>query len=314
MIQIKRSAGAVKIIKNPPFYVNFVPLGEILSKFKGIHLFHSSFHIRHSHIRHSRICISPLFAENQKNSTFVSGYLMSFMKKFLIFILVLLIPFFGFTQKDTKEKKPKEKQKMYLDVSFGVSFPLGNYAKENPKVKETGYAKTGFFIQANADWMGKNNFGLAFQLTYQNNTLKDTVKTIYSYGSINPIGSGNWSNIYVMGGPVFLKQIKKIAIDAKVVGGFLISMSPVFKTTNPETNLNEGGTGTGFALGVNIGLGYAISQKVVLKFTLGYLAGFPKIDRAIQCQCYRYWIHQPDNTFIPSRCGYYRLKMTVSTV
>ena len=127
--------------------------------------------------------------------------------------------------------------------------------------------------------MGKNNFGLAFQLTYQNNSLKDTAKTVIHEGSSLPMGSGNWSNIYILAGPVFLKQIKKIAIDAKLVGGFVISTSPVFKTTNPETNMNEGGTGTGFALGVNIGIGYALSQKVALRLTLGYLAGFPKIDR-----------------------------------
>jgi hypothetical protein len=204
---------------------------------------------------------------------------MNFMEKFLLILFVFLLPFFGFAQKNDKEKKTKEKQKIYLNASFGASFPLGIYAKQNPKDKETGYAKTGFFIQANADWMGKNDFGLAFQLTYQNNPQKDTAKTVIPYGSTIPMGSGNWSNIYVMAGPVFLKQIKKMAIDAKLVGGFLISMSPMFKTTNPETKLNEGGTGTGFALGVNIGVGIAISQKVALKLTLGYLAGFPKIDR-----------------------------------
>ena len=212
-----------------------------------------------------------------KSSIFVSDHLMNFMGKILFYIMVLVLPFTVFSQKEAVENKTKEKQDIYLDASFGAAFPLGNYANDDPKDKATGYAKTGFFIQANADWMGKNNFGLAFQLTYQNNALKDTAKTVISYGF--PMGSGNWSNIYIMGGPVFLKQIKKITIDAKLVGGFLISTSPVFEITNPETNMKEGGTGTGFAIGVNIGLGYALSQKVALKLTLGYLAGFPKIDR-----------------------------------
>jgi len=200
------------------------------------------------------------------------------MGKALLWFFVLLLPFPSFAQNNTGGKKTKEKQKIYLDASVGAAIPLGNYAKDDPKADATGYAKTGFFIQANVDWMGKNNFGLSLQLTYQNNSLKDTAKTIIPYGSSNPIGAGNWSNIYIMTGPVFLKQIKKIMIDAKVVGGFLISTSPVFKTTNPETKLNEGGTGTGFALGVNIGVGLAVSKKVVLKLTLEYLAGFPKRD------------------------------------
>ena len=204
---------------------------------------------------------------------------MEFMKKDLIWILFLLIPFFGFAQKETKEKKPGQKQGIYLDASVGASFPLGPYANDDPKNDAAGFAKPGFFIQANAEWMGKNLFGLDFQLAYQNNSIKDTAKTVILDGSSLPIGSGNWSNIYIMAGPLFLTQIKKIAIDAKLLGGFLISTSPVFETTNPETNMNAGGTATGFAVGVNIGLGYSISKKVALKLTLGYLAGFPKIER-----------------------------------
>jgi len=220
-------------------------------------------------------CFPPI----RKNSTFVSDQLLIFMGKYLfyiLFVLLILSPFSGFAQKDTQEKKAGEKQGIYLDASAGASFPLGTYANDDPKNDATGYAKPGFFIQANADWMGKTNFGLAFQLSYQNNSLKDTAKSVYSYGAT--IGSGNWSNIYIMAGPVFLKQIKKMVIDAKLLGGFLISTSPVFQTTDPDTKLKEGGTGTGFALGVNIGVGYALSQKVSLKLTLGYLAGFPKRD------------------------------------
>jgi hypothetical protein len=200
------------------------------------------------------------------------------MKKIMLILFTLLIPLIGFAQTDTQEKKAKEKQSIYLDASVGASFPLGPYTKDDPKDDASCYAKPGYFIQANADWMGKNNFGLAFQLTYQNNSLSDVADTVYTYDTINPLGPGNWSNIYVMAGPVFLKQFKKLAIDAKVVGGFVISTSPVFKTINPETKLYEGGTATGFALGMNIGVGYAISQRVALKITLGYSAGFPKRD------------------------------------
>jgi hypothetical protein len=199
-----------------------------------------------------------------------------FMEKHLWVLFVLLIPFVGISQTVAQEKKTKEKQKIYLDASVGASFPLGTYAGDDPKVDATGYATPGFFIQANADWMGKSNFGLAFQITYQNNSLSDVAETVYTYDTTNPIGPGSWSNIYVMAGPVFLQQFKKLAIDAKVVGGFLISTSPVFNTINPETKQNEGGTGTGFALGVNVGVGYAISKKVSIKLSLGYSAGFPK--------------------------------------
>jgi hypothetical protein len=206
-----------------------------------------------------------------KSSTFVFDQLMNCMRKTLFHILLILqillilSPVRGFPQKNAVENKTKEKQNIYLDASFGAAIPLGNYANDDPKDKATGYAKTGYFIQVNVDWMGKNNLGLAFQLTYQNNSLSDVAETVYTYDTTNPLGPGNWSNIYVMAGPVFLKQFKKLAIDAKVVGGFVISTSPVFKTINPETKQNEGATAT-------------ISQKVALKITLGYSAGFPKRD------------------------------------
>jgi hypothetical protein len=202
---------------------------------------------------------------------------MNGMKKILLILFALQVPLIGFTQTDNQEKNANEKQKIYLDASVGASFPLGPYAKNDPDPDATGgYAVPGFFIQANADWMGKNNFGLAFQLTYQNNSLSDEAKTAYTYDTTTPLGPGNWSNIYVMAGPVFLQQFKKLALDVKLVGGFLISTSPVFKTIDPETKQYVGGTATGFALGVNIGLGYALSKNVALKLTLGYMAGFPK--------------------------------------
>jgi hypothetical protein len=238
---------------------------------------------------------------------------MGFMRKsccHILLIPLILLQLNGFSQQNAVENTTNEKKNIYLDASSGAAIPLGNYANDDPKDKTTGYAKTGFFIQANVDWVGKNYFGLALQLTYQNNALKDTAKTVISYGSSIPMGSGSWSNIYIMGGPVFLKQIKKIAIDAKLVGGFIISTSPVFETTNPETKLNEGGTGTGFALGVNVGLGYALSQKFALKLTFGYLSGFPKVDRQ-----YNAYVIGIDNSghFIYSSPMDIEIKKTVST-
>jgi hypothetical protein len=201
------------------------------------------------------------------------------MKKILLLFLAFLPTYSGFSQADTSGTKVKEKQRIYLDASVGASIPLGSYANDNPKEETAGYAKPGFIVQAGIDWMGKSDFGIAFQLTYQNNSLQDTAKTVIPDKSSNPIGGGSWSNIYLMAGPVFLKQINKIAIDAKLLGGFIVSSSPVFETTNPETKLNEGGTGTGWGLGVNMGIGYALSRKVALKFTLGYIAAFPNVDR-----------------------------------
>ena len=233
------------------------------------------------------------------------------VEKILLLFLAFLLPYTCFSQADTSGTKVKEKQKIYLDVSVWASIPLGSYANDNPAEDATGYAKPGFLVQAGVDWMGQHDFGLAFLLGYQNNALKDTAKTVIPDKSMNPIGDGSWSNIYLMAGPVLLKQVKKLTIDAKLLGGFIIASSPVFETTNPETKLNEGGTGTGWGLGLNIGLGYALSPKVSLKFSLGYIAAFPEADR--QYGAYVIGIDSLSGNYIYSAPTDITIKKTVST-
>lgn len=199
------------------------------------------------------------------------------MKNLCMAFLVFLLPLCGFSQTAGKEKKAKEKPKVYLNASAGVSIPLGDYANDDTKDKKSGYAKTGYYIDVNADWMGKSDFGLAFRLMYQNNERKAGAKMVISNG--DTVAPGRWSNIYLMAGPVLVKYVKKLAVDANIMAGLLISGCPAFKTVDPETKMQAGGTGTGFAIGLNVGLGYVISPKVTLKATVGYLAGFPKISK-----------------------------------
>ena len=234
------------------------------------------------------------------------------MKKILPLIFALILPFQGFSQADSVNKKVKEKQNIYLDAAAGASIPLGSYANDNPDQDETGYAKPGFFIQAGVDWMGKNNYGLAILLAYQNNALKDTAKTVIPEKSMNPMGEGSWSNIYLMAGPVYLNWFSKLTVDVKLLGGIIIASSPVFEMMNPETKLNEGGTGTGWGLGVNIGLGYAINPKLSLKFTLNYLTAFPKADR--QYGAYVIGIDSVNGQYIYSAPTEIIIKKTVSAL
>jgi hypothetical protein len=232
-------------------------------------------------------------------------------KRILIIYLVALVSFSGFSQ-DSLQTKKKEKSGIYLDASTGVSIPLGNYANDDPKDDATGYANPGFFVQAGIDWMGKNDFGLAFQLGYQNNSLKDTAKTVIPDRSDKPMGDGSWSNIYLMAGVAYLKQMNKLSVDAKFLGGFIISSSPVFRTYNPESKMNEGSTGTGLALGLSVGVGYNVSSKVALKATLGYNAGFPKIDK--QYNATVIGIDSLTGQYIYSAPSQYNIKKTVSSI
>lgn len=201
------------------------------------------------------------------------------MYKFLLFSFLILLPCQIFPQKKEKDKKSGEHQKVYIDASAGASFPLGNYSKVDKNNKKAGYTKTGYFIHVNADWMGKKDFGLAFQYCFQHNPFKDTAQNIILYGSLYPMGGKGWSNHYLFAGPVMVKTVKKISIDARFLAGVIISVSPVFNNVDPVSKENVTNTATGFAFQFGVGIGYQVTSRLAIKLTLNYTEGYPMVDK-----------------------------------
>ena len=200
----------------------------------------------------------------------------------------MLIPFFVLSQEPETKQASAASKNIYLDLLVGGAFPAGNsYPSTNTDDKKAGFAVTGFLLQGSFDWMGKKDLGIAFQVTYQNNPINDKVTYDTLEGNVFPIGTGNWQNIYIMAGPVYVKKIKKFIIDAKVTGGFIISTGPVFSMTNPETKQRENKTATGFGLGLGAGAAYKITSHLAFRLGLGYLAGFPSVSK--QYAAYPYW-------------------------
>src|SRR5438067_1636349 len=65
-------------------------------------------------------------------------------------------------------------QKSFIDLDAGAAIPYGNYADPDPKYitygsRVNGFAKTGFFVSAEATKYFTSHFGIAAQLTYVNN-------------------------------------------------------------------------------------------------------------------------------------------------
>jgi len=210
------------------------------------------------------------------------------MKRICFLIFIFWIPFFAMSQESDVKQSSQKSKSTYLDLFVGAAFPLGDaYPSTDKKNEKAGFATTGFLVQGSFDWMGKRNLGIAFQLTYQNNPINDKVKDDTLEGTLFPIGSNHWQNIYIMAGPVFLKRINKFIIDAKFTGGFIISTSPVFSMTNPETRQKENKTASGFGLGVSTGAAYELSRHFALRLNLGYMAGFPSVSKQYNAQ--QYW-------------------------
>jgi hypothetical protein len=138
--------------------------------------------------------------------------------------------------------------------------------------------------------MGKKDLGMALQYTYQRNPMKEnTTNLVYPNG--DSLFSGSWSNHYLMAGPVFMKTIKKLLVDVKVLGGLIVSASPSFDTPNPtDTTMNgySENIASGFGYQISAGIGYNISSHITIKFNLGLLGGWPGKERQYGSQLIGY--------------------------
>ena len=147
--------------------------------------------------------------------------------------------------------------------------------------------------------MGKKDFGLAISYAYQRNPFKNAANEVYPYSGHpnDSLVSGTWSNHYLMLGPVFMKTIGKIHIDAKILGGVLVSSGANFYTPDPRDTMEYSynkNIATGFAYQVSAGVGYTFSKHIALKFNLSLLGGWPGINRQYGAQFlgYKNYIHQ----------------------
>ena len=226
----------------------------------------------------------------------------------VILILLLTFPFVASAQQTQTPKTSSSTKGVFLDISGGASLPLGAYTMSDATNEQSGFSNTGFTMQLGCDAMGKNNFGLGFQYTFQVNPLKNTSKDVIVTGMSVPLGSGDWTNHYIMAGPVFMKYFGKILFEAKTLIGIILATSPLFKTQDPAFNSVSSNTGTGIALGVGVGVGYPVSPTVALKLNAQYLFGNPKIDRQYGAQV----IGHRDSAFVYSAPVTFDTKKVVS--
>ncbi|MDP1621022.1 MAG: outer membrane beta-barrel protein [Bacteroidales bacterium] len=211
------------------------------------------------------------------------------MRKILILLFFSTCCFVAYPQDLSEAKPPVNDRNKGLEVSAGYSVALGSYASFDKQNKKSGYATGGWQVQITFDWMGKKYFGLALQYTFQRNPMKNAATLVFPNGIPDSVNPGSWSNNYLMAGPVFMKRINRLQIDAKVLGGVLFSSGASFNTPDPVTsgksNIN---VATGFAYQISAGVGYTISSHLALKLNVNFLNGWPGKTRQYGSQLIGY--------------------------
>jgi len=204
------------------------------------------------------------------------------MKNSLLLLLMISLVSTAFAQSDTTAKKKIVKtQNMDIEFTVGYSFALGDYKKFDKSYPKSGYAANGWLAQLTFDWLGKRDFGLAFQYTYQRNPLLDTASNINPTGTDTNyrLGPGAWSNNYFTAGPVYHHFFNRISLDFKILIGVLITSSSNFSMLDPTTRQTVNNTATFFAYHFSAGIGYKVSSHFALKVNACYLGANPSVTK-----------------------------------
>lgn len=210
------------------------------------------------------------------------------MKKTILFLVGFFFCLINFGQngpgklsEPANPEKPKvsKDKNLGLEIYGGYSVVMGNYGAMDKANKKAGYATNGWLVQLTFDWMGKKEFGIAIQYTFQKNPLSPATDSLVPDGwPRGTLGPGSWTNHYLMLGPVFMKKFGKIQVNAKILGGFIVSSSANFNTQNPTDSTGmkkDVNLGTGFGYGISAGIGYAVSPHVALQFNVSLMGGWP---------------------------------------
>ena len=224
------------------------------------------------------------------------------MKKAEVLFVLFACSLTVCSQDPAEKPKVTTTRNMALEVSAGYSVALGTFRSSDQQNKKSGYATNGWQLQITYDWMGKKDFGMAIQYTFQRNAMRNAVNEVFPKGIPDSVGSGSWSNHYVMIGPVFMKTIRRIYLDARVLGGVVVSSSSLFTTPSPldTTGVRKDvNIGTGFAFQVSAGVGYAFSSHVALKFNLNFLCGWPGKSKQYSSQLLGYKEYIDPETNLP---------------
>jgi hypothetical protein len=169
--------------------------------------------------------------------------------------------------------------KQSLEISIGLSFPIGEYATTDSDNLKSGYAGKGFNINLVYGYKFTKNIGIAVKANYVNNNFN--VKSYYNDISENVISySKNFYVLYgALAGPaVNLNPLKKITFFGQFLCGIAQLTEPVI-SCNVNNNSEkfkisvDQKSAVDVVYNVRLGAKYKINDNVDITTNMDYMHG-----------------------------------------
>jgi hypothetical protein len=176
--------------------------------------------------------------------------------------------------------------KLYVGISTGPSFPLSNYADDNPQDERSGYAKTGYMIELNGGIRLLNLFEISVT-GFRNSNGTDFTNLVNSVNTEYPgfefTGeTGSWEIYGLLGGiGISFPMPQKFIGDVRVLGGYQNSSSPEISLTsnNPNTYFKiEGKTVSSPVYFGAASIRYPVANSLYVSLGFQYIASSAKFE------------------------------------
>jgi opacity protein-like surface antigen len=190
------------------------------------------------------------------------------MKKIFVVVAALLVCF-AVTAQDKKVVKEK---KSAISFNMGPAIPLGDFESTDETNVNAGFAKTGFNLNLNYDYMFVKNVGFTFNFLYGYHNLHKELLIDVNFSDLD-----HYQYIGFMFGPKFTGNISpKTDVNFRVLGGVGIANSPELVIAG-ETWM-PGDWASSFGWKIDGDVRFNMKKNVFLMLNLGYTQMRPEYE------------------------------------